>query len=507
MTTIPASQIVSVVPNVLSAGGNALDLVTVMLTTSTRVPIGAVQPFADDTDVGAYFGPSSPEKALATIYFSGFDNSNIKPGKLYFTQYPTADVAPYLRGGSLSGMTLAQLQAIATGSLTVTFDGTPHIAATVTLSGATSFSNAASIIQAAFTTPPFAVTYDSQSGAFLFTGSIAGSAHTVDFAADNSLSESLKLTQAFGAVTSQGADAATPGAFMDGVVAVTTDWAAFMTTFNPDNSGNTNKLAFAAWANGQVDRYVYVCWDPDDSPAASVPATSSLGYLLKANSYSGTCIIGNDVVSADVVTAAHAAFVCGSEASIDFTETDGRITFAFKIQSGLAPTCTNASAAANLIANGYNFVGAYATANDQFNFLYPGSVSGPFLWLDSFVNQIWLNNQFQLALMVLLTSAKSIPYNRAGYAKIEAACLDVILQGLNFGAFRPGVTLSQSQAAQVNSAAGVKISDTLQQQGWYLQVKDASPQVRAARGSPPCTFWYMDGQSVQRINLTSVDVQ
>ncbi len=69
------------------------------------------------------------------------------------------------------------------------------------------------------------------------------------------------------------------------------------------------------------------------------------------------------------------------------------------------------------------------------------------------------------------------------------------------------VALSELQKAEVNSAAGLKISDTLSLQGFYLQILDALPQVRVARGSPPCTFWYMDGGSIQKINLTSVEVQ
>ncbi|HEY6030510.1 MAG TPA: DUF3383 domain-containing protein [Gaiellaceae bacterium] len=505
MGTIPASQIVQVNPNVLAAGGQALDLVGVLLTTSAQVPIGAVQPFADADDVAAYFGSGSSEAALATIYFNGFDNSHVKPAKVYFAQYNTAAVAAYLRGGSLAGMTLAQLQALGTGSLTISWDGTPHVAASVNLSAVTSFSDAATAIQSGFTTPPFTVAYDSTSGAFVFTGTSSGSTHTVGFASTNAFATGLKLTQAAGAVTSQGADAAVPGTFMDGVKAVTQDWATFMTCFDPDNSGNTNKLAFASWANGQNDRFGYVCWDTDVSPAQSVPASSSLGYLLAASDYSGTCLIGNDV--SHVVGASQAAFVCGSAASIDFTQRNGRITFAFKSQTGLAATCSDASAAANLIANGYNFYGDYATANDEFVFFYPGSVSGPFKWFDSFVNEIWLNNQFQLALMVLLTNTPSIPYNKAGYVLIEAACLDVINQGLFFGAFRAGVTLSQAQRAEVKNAAGIDIGDTLQQQGWYFQVLDASPQVRAARGSPPINFWYMDGQSVQKIVLASINVQ
>lgn len=507
MSTIPASQIVQVTPNVLSAGGQALDIVAVILTTSTRVPIGTVAQFATAADVKSYFGASSAEGAIADVYFGGFENSNVKPALVRFAQYPQSAVAAYLRGGSLSGVTLDQLKAFPAGTITVSVAGSPEVSGNVDLSTATSFSDAATKIQAAFTSPPFAVTYDSVSGAFIFTTTATGAAATIGFATSNTLVDDLKLTAVTGAVTSQGADAATPGPFMDGVVAVTQDWATFMTAFDPDVSGNTTKLAFAAWANAQNDRYGYVCWDTDTSPATENPATASLGYLIgpNGNNYSGTFLIGGDGTTP--VSASYAAFVCGAAASLDFSETNGRATFAFRAQTGLAATCTNASAAQNLIANGYNFYGAYATANDEFVFMYPGAVSGPFLWFDSFIDQIWLNNQFQLALMVLLTNVKSIPYNAAGYALIEAACLDVINQGLNFGAFRPGVTLSAAQAAEVNSAAGVKIDTVLNQQGWYLQVKDANPQVRAARGSPPCTFWYMDGQSVQKINLASVELQ
>jgi hypothetical protein len=108
--------------------------------------------------------------------------------------------------------------------------------------------------------------------------------------------------------------------------------------------------------------------------------------------------------------------------------------------------------------------------------------------------------------MELLTQVYSIPYNPQGYALIEAACADVIQAGLNFGAFRAGVTLSAIEQAEVNSMAGLNISTVLNQRGWYLQVTDPGAQVRQARGSPQCTFWYLDGQSVQKISLLSVDI-
>lgn len=112
MTSIPASQLVQVNPGVIGAGGSALDLSGAMLTTNTAVPIGTLMPFATAPDVGTFFGLTSPEYAMAQVYFLGPDNSTKKPGRLWFWQYNQAAVGAYTRGASLSGMTLAQLQAL-----------------------------------------------------------------------------------------------------------------------------------------------------------------------------------------------------------------------------------------------------------------------------------------------------------------------------------------------------------------------------------------------------------
>ena len=202
-----------------------------------------------------------------------------------------------------------------------------------------------------------------------------------------------------------------------------------------------------------------------------------------------------------------AAFICGTTASIDFTATGGRITYAFKGQTGIVPQITDASVAANLTGNGYNFYASYATAAQGFNMLQTGKISGTWKWIDAYVNQIYLNSQFQLALMVLLTSVKSLPYNQQGYGMIRGALQAPIVEGLNFGSIQPGVALSQAQAASVNSAAGAKISDTLQNVGYYLQILPASAQTRGNRASPPMTFWYTDGGSIQKLNLASIDIQ
>lgn len=575
MSTIPASAIVNVTPNVLEAGGSALDLNGLILSTSSLVPIGSVQSFASATAVSDFFGPTSQEADLAGKYFSGFTDSNVKPGALLFAQYNEDDVGAYLRGGDVSTLTLAELQAL-NAALSVDIDGSTE-AATINLASATSFTSAAQLIQdglaitgidaAEFTgsisgttltvtavasgiigvgqlltgtgvqastyisalgsgtggtgtytvtvsqiaasqtidsTEP-AVSYSSQLGAFTIASSTVGAASTITFGS-GALATSLKLTEATGAVLSQGADAADPETFMDNVIVQTQNWATFMLAFDPDVSGHVNKLAFAAWTNEQNNRYGFVCWDEDLTPSVSNPASASLGVAIRDADYSGTFLIGRDSSDYDTLDEV-AAFVLGVGASIDFDELNGRTTYAFRAQSGLAASCTSEQTKNNLTANGYSFYGAVATANDQFLFLYNGQVSGPFAWMDSYVNQIWLNNALQLALMVFLTTAKSVPYNSAGNAQIEAALADPINAALNFGAIRAGVTLSNAQRAAINAAANAQVSGTIETRGWYLQILAASPEVRAARQSPPAKFWYTDGQSVQTIDLTSINIQ
>jgi hypothetical protein len=496
---IPASQIVQVSPGVLSAGGNALALNGVILTNDTAVPIGTVQSFATSAAVAAFFGDNSTEAALASVYFRGRNNATLMPGLLYFSQYNTAAVSAYLRSGSMASTTLTQLQAF-TGVLTISIDGTPTTSATINLAAATSFSNAATLIEAGFTTPLFSVTYDSVRSAFVFTADSTGATSTITVAT-GTLAASLKLTTATGAVLSQGAAAATPNTAMNAIIAQTLNWATFMTAWEPSAD---DKVLFADWNNSQNNRFAYVMWSTEAAALTVPDTTSSMAQIIDAG-YSGTCGIYVDPTLDN--TGEVAAFILGATASLDFARTNGRITFAFKYLSGLIASVTDATVATNLKTNGYNFVGSYATASDDFTFFYPGSVSGDYLFLDEYVNQIYLNSQLQLAAMVLLTSVNSIPYNDDGKTLVRAALMDPINEGLNFGLIREGVALSSSQAAQVNSAAGIIIDGVLSTRGWYLQINDATAQVRAARGSFPSTLWYADGGSVHSIVLASIVIQ
>lgn len=491
--SIPASDIVVVNPGVVGTGGNPLSLNGVMMSQNTLLPTGAVRSFASAASVSAFFGASSSEYALAQIYFLGFDNSTIKPGTLYFAPYVAADRAAWLQSGNLSNMTLTQLQALS-GTLIVTVDGTTFTSASISLAAATSFTNAAALITAGFTgVGKPTCTWNAVNSTFTLTSSTVGALSTITYAT-GTLSAGLLFTSATGAILSQGAVANTPSTAMDMVKAQTQNWVDFMTLWEPVLA---DKEAFAVWTNAQNQRYAYICWDTD-AQAIVNGSTTCFGAVAKALAYDGVVPVYNTVNLA--------AFVLGSVASIDFSRTNGRITTAFKHQSGFVPTVTDQQIAANLLANGYSFYGSYATANTGFSFLYNGQMSGKWLWLDTFVDQVYLNSQFQLALMSLLTSIGSIPYNESGYSLIRAAMIDPINQLLNFGGIRAGITMSASQIAQVNQAAGRDVATTISQQGYYLQILDPGAQVRGNRGTPVINFWFTDGGAVQKITVASIDI-
>lgn len=569
MNSIPASQLVSVQPGVLGAGGSPLSLNAIFLTTDASIPVDTVQPFSTLEDVQDWFGATSIEAKLAAVYFAGFIGASLIPGTLYFAQYNTSAVGAYVRSGSLAGVTLAQLQALA-GTLIVTIDGRVVTSPSVNLASATSRTNAAALLQAGLqtvgsifsgtatqagttltvsavasgslhvgdtvtgpnvgpatvvailtgtggvgtytisttetvgspetvnSTSAATVTYDSQREGFVVHSPTTGATSTIGYAS-GTIATGVKLTSAAGAVLSQGAAIAVQAQFMSDITDVTQNWATFMTVFEPVLA---DKLLFAEWVTTTNERYTYIAWDTDVT-ALQADAAGTFGALT--DGFDGVCPVW---MAADAsVPGDKAAFICGCAAALNFSQTNGRITFAYRGQAGLTPDVVNATLADNLKGNGYNFYGSYATANQTFQFLQPGQVSGDWNFLDEYINQIYLNSQLQLAYVTFLAAALSVPYNQQGYNQLRAVALDPVNEALNFGTIRAGVTLSAAQRVQVNTAnGGLNVADVIQQQGWYLSVQDATPQVRAARGSPPMTFWYTSGQSIQQIDLTSLDI-
>lgn len=585
--TVPAKRFVATTGSVLPVAGAGLILNGLFLTSSTRVPIGAVLQFADATGVGNFFGQASAEEAEAAVYFAGWDGSLIKPGTILFAQYPVSAVSAYLRGGNISALPLATLQGY-NGTLAIIVDAVARSGA-VNLSGATSFSNAASLIQTALNTglgtiasftaslastgiltvtgsptgtlapgqtvvgagvtgspyiisqlggttggagtyqlsgtgltvgsesmttqaTPVAVSFDSQSGAFIIASGATGAAgSSIAYPTTSAIATNLLLTAATGAVLSQGADAATPAAFMNGIVQTTQNWFSFTTLFNPDASGFANKLAFATWVPTQGTRFCYVPWDTDPNAASLQPGTfTGFGAALQAAGLSGTSPVwepSNQHLS---------AFLMGMMAAVDFDETGGRVSFAAKSQSGLVPGVTTDQAFLNLagdpqaigsFGNGYNVYAAIASATAAFQWFQRSTMPGVWKWVDAYMNAAWLDAAGQAVIMNAFGTINAIPFNATGANQLRSILQPVIQQALQFGMMAPGVTLTGAQISAVNAAAGKDIATTINQVGYYLLILPASPTVRANRGPWQIVLYYADAGVLQAVNFATVAIQ
>lgn len=513
--TIPSSQIASVVPGVLSPGGTGLVMNGLVLTQNLLMPTGTVLSFASASDVSTFFGPASAEYAYAQIYFAGYVNGTQYPSSILFAPYNAAARAAWLQSGSLASVPLATLQGY-TGTLTVTVNGTPLTSTSIVLTGLTQ-SAMATAIQAAFTSPPFAVTWDAVQSAFIFTTTATGATETITYIS-GTLAADLYLTQATGATLSQGAAQDTPTSAMNNVVAVNQNWATMSYITEPSLA---NKETFAQWFSTSTDQYLGVMWD-SDTQASVQNASEPFGVVAKTNKYNGVMCIGGDPNAGNLSSLCLnvAAFVQGMVASINFAQKNGRITLAAKAAQSAAvlPTCLNLQTYQNLLANGYSCYGGFASRNQGFTFFSNGNMPGNFPWADQYIDQIWLSAQLQLALLNLYTTVNAIPYDPTGNGRVKAALVGQptangtvayngpVQSALNCGVITPGVSLSSSQAAAVNAAAGANVAQTITSNGYYLQVLDPGATARNARQTPIINLWYTDGGAIQSFSLASIDI-
>lgn len=342
------------------------------------------------------------------------------------------------------------------------------------------------------------VTWSSLTKAWQIASPTTGAESTVSYAqapaSGTDFASLLKFTEQTGAVLSPGLDAMSHSANMEAILDLTENFVCFTTVEQPTEA---DALALAQWASGKGVAYLYIYWDND--PKLLQPNnTATIAAALKEANVGATCGVWNDL--------AYAALIMGTAASIDWNRRNGTITFAFKSQDGLPANVVTGSAATNLTAQGMNFMGDYATRNDQFVFMYPGCMFGTWDWIDTYLNAIWLNNALQVACMAGFEQTPRVPYNEKGYTLIRAWMQDPVNRALYSGVIDTGVTLSESQKAQLTREAGRDISGELFTDGYVIQVNDPAPAVRQQRDSPEASVWYTYGGSVHRLDIASTAV-
>ena len=498
--SLPASRIVQVSPRVISGGAKDLETNGLLFTKSALLPADQLaMAFSSASAVSALFGPEAEETKFAQQYFTGVQNQQSTPKSLVIARRVDEAVAAWIRGGKL-GVTLAKLKAVTDGALKITVDGVEKTAAAVDLSGAASLSAVAQTVATAIT--GVTGSYDSNTNSFTFTSSTTGADSTIDYASagdsGTDLSAMLGLTQAGGAVLSQGAAAMNEKANLDAVCEVTRNWVGFTTLWQ----GDLEEIeALAAWAD-VYDDFVYFPWSSDEKLTNALTASSSpLAQIV--DKYD----VVAPLYSPDWRLAAM-AMACG--ASIAWTRTQGMKTWFAKYASGIAPNVLDEASADALEANRINFVGKYATRNDNFQFFNRGTLSSDYYgFVDVLYGSIFLRSAIQTSCMSGFKSINRVPYNARGEALIRAWCQDPINRCLDSGVIDAGLELNESQQAQIMQELGDDGQDAIQaivSKGYWIGVDLPDAAGRANREAPNVTILYAYAGAVQSLQCAATTV-
>lgn len=500
--SVNADKLVQIVPRLISGGTTGLCFNGLLLSCADSIPAGSVMRFESAQAVGRYFGLHSPEYSFAQPYFAGPVNAVATPQTLYIARHITSSVGAWLHGGEYKG-TLENLTSIIAGGLTIFIDGKEAKLTNLNLSTATSFSGVADILCNALEEAAEVQTrviFDGQTHCFVISSLMNGVDSTIRYATsptsigNTDLSMVLKLDEQGGAMLSAGMDIKSLSESMNLALASTRDWVSFTTMWEPTLE---EKLELSRWQAGYDTRFCYVPWDTDITALSM--GGQSLGHMLRELEIPGVAPQYNSIVLA--------ANFMGYGASLDFGARNGRATAAYRQFENQPTTVTNDEDYENALANGYNVYADFATAGTSYRFYQPGQVSGQWEWADTYLNAIALKDSLQLNILDLLKGVRSLPYNEEGYSAVRTACLDTIQKFLRFGAIRSGVKLSHTQKVQLTREIGKDVSQTLENEGWFMLIEDPGSVVRGQRGTPDCKFYYTDGGSIQRITMSATAIQ
>lgn len=486
--SISASQIVNVIPRVINAGGTDLEITGLLLTDNPLCVFPGTVSFTSANAVGNYFGETSAEYQAAAKYFLGYDNSFRKPRRLHFARLVDSAIAGSLIGGTAGSMD--EMKAITAGGFTINVDGSPKTVTALDLSEATTQSDIAQSIQTQLMGTT--VQYNSNLNAFIITSSQTGNTSSVSVAEDTAENAAsiLGLTADAGATASTGSAALEPSANMNSITNITQNWVSFTTMEEQEDDVIE---AFSEWANNSNGEYLYCPYTTQENDT-NPNAGSNLPKTLANANYEGVVLTYGGLD--------YALLVMSIGACIDWDRNNGLVTWAFKSQSGLEASVTDDTTAANCVELNVNYYGRWATRNDDFIQYYQGAmIGGDFGFVDAYVGNLWLRNALQVSLMNGLAQVGRVPYTDEGYTIIRAWCMDPINRALNNGVIDPGVTLSESQRAQLMNEIGEDVSDQILTDGYYLMVADPGASARVDRDTPTLGLWYTYGGSVHKLEL------
>ena len=380
------------------------------------------------TGVGTDFGTTAPEYQASAAFFG----QSPMPSFLKIGRWAQTATSGVLRGAILSGVTqattLAALQAVSAGNLTVTIDGVVKAMTALNFGAAANMNGIASVIGTALGAAGTCLWDGSK---FSIQSSTAGISSTVSYATSTAVDVAglTGLSLASGArVPIAGIAAETALAAVQVFASLTSDWYAL--TFAPlAPLPDASALAVAATVEAMSPSRMFGI--TTQITAAMDPLSSTdLGALLSTSGYS------KSIVQYSTTNPYAICSFFGRALTVNFTGSKTMITMKFKQEPGVIPEQLSENQAVALAAKGINVFVLY---QNNTSIIQQGTVaSGRFF--DEVMGLDWLSNAVQNDLYnVLRNSLSKIPQDDSGLHVLLTQFEATLAGAVDNGLIAPGI--------------------------------------------------------------------
>ena len=443
--------------NIVSAVGGAAqvgqrDLIGRVFTTNYLVPAGQIIEFSGGAtaaleSVGSYFGITSAEYEFAAQYFQTNTKNATAPNKISFARYVENQTAAIVVG-SRNATSLAQLQALTAGTLTITINGEEKTADAINLSAATSLADAAQLVTAALDSAA-TCTYDATTARFSIATPDTGAGQTLTFAT-GTVAQAMGLTADAG-VLSDGADAATPLESVTQSIAISNNCFGL---YFLDTLATADITALAQWVSNQNVRYML---------SLTVTPATATEIQNAVSSFDGIA------VTVDKFDA-NAGFMPVSRiASIDWTRPNAVVNMNYQQFSGVTPSVQDNTEAASYDALGINYYGSTQQAGSLVSWYQPGVLQGTIKDMGVYASEAWLKDSIFTNILNLRLGLNSLPANDTGVGMVVASITSTVNQALYNGTILPGKTLDANDKSFITQlTANPDAWQSVQTGGYYL---------------------------------------
>ena len=446
------------------------ELIYRLFTDNPNIYPGFVLEFSNTqlSDIQTLFGPNSEEYQRALFYFGFTSKSLSTPKKISYNRWASTDLPAYAVGGTHES--LAVLQAITAGQISLDVGGDPITVTGIDFSTATSFFDVATLLQTAIQGyggsntqyTACVVQYTASTDNFTFSSGVAGSV-TVDVTAGptSDVAGPLGWLAAQGVLLVPGTDAQT----VDQVLAESAELNNNFGSFGFSRQSNTLSLdetkAAAEWALAQNVRYQF------HSHVTPVDATSWSTELRSIGATGLTLIEATD--DDEFPEMLPPAII----AATDYTRRASVQNFMYQ-QANLTPTVLTTSDSDLYDGLNINYYGNTQQAGQDINFYQRGflmGVSTDPVDMGVFANEQWLKDDAGVKLMSAFLGLPQIPANERGRSQLLAALQPTINQALINGTISAGKDLNEVQKIFITNITGDELAwRAVQNNGYWVEI-------------------------------------